>query len=422
MLKELFKKDKANINVVILMAGTVISQLVPILVSPILTRYFTPEDFGLFGLYFSISMVLSIPVTGRYEFAIMLPKEDEDAINILSLSALIAFVFSFLLFVVLYFFHVPILSLINSESIGNWYLLLAPTVLLIGLYQSLNYWFNRKGDYLNLTYSRVARTSNSSLFSLIFGFTKMVGNGLILADTIGQAIATGFFYYRFLKKYNHFRQQISWTKMKEMAKRYVHFPKYNILSGFLQNASVYAPSILLTSFFGNTVVGFYVLSFRVVSAPGAVIARAFGDVFRQQATEEFNKSGNCKNVFIKTFKKLLILSVIPFILLFFFAPMAFEFIFGSEWRQAGIYTQIMLLMFFLQFTVSPLSNMFIIAEKQGQEMYLQVFLFISVLISFYIGFKIFNSVNACLYLFTFVYSIKYLIEFYLSYKFSLGKK
>lgn len=422
MLKDLFKKDKANINVVILMAGTIVSQLIPILISPLLTRYFTPEEFGVFGLYFSLTMIFSIPVTGRYEYAIMLPKEDNEAVNVLSLSAFLALLFSVFLFIVLLFFHQPILSVLNSEAIGDSYFILAPTVLLIGLYQALNYWFNRKGDYLNLSYSRVARNTNSAVFGLFFGFTKIINNGLILADTIGQAIATGFFYYRFLKKYNEERKHISWIKMKEMAIRYKHFPKYNILSGFMQNASVHAPAIFLTSFFGNTVVGYYVLSYRIVSAPGSVIARAFGDVFRQQATEEYNKMGNCKILFMKTLKKLLILSVIPFLLLFFLAPTAFEIIFGNEWRLAGVYTQILLLMFFLQFTISPLSNMFIIAEKQDYEMYLQFFLLILVVLSFVIGYKIFNSSEACLYLFTFAYSIKYIIELYLSYQFCLGNK
>ena len=79
MLKHLKPKSEFGRNVLTLMTGTTIAQAIPIAISPILTRIYTPEDFGVFALYISISTIFAVIVTGRYELAIMLPKKNKDA-------------------------------------------------------------------------------------------------------------------------------------------------------------------------------------------------------------------------------------------------------------------------------------------------------------------------------------------------------
>jgi O-antigen/teichoic acid export membrane protein len=125
---------------------------------------------------------------------------------------------------------------------------------------------------------------------------------------------------------------------------------------------------------------------------------------------------------MKLFKLLLIIAVIPFILLFFLAPFLFSFIFGPEWRVAGEYTQIMTVMFFLSFVVSPLSNMFIIAEKQKIDLFIQIILFIFVSVSIIVGYNIFKHPKVAILLYSITYCVKYCIELYLSFLFSKGKK
>ena len=69
-------------NILTLMVGTTLSQAVPIAIMPILTRIYTPEDFGLYAIYGAIITILGTIASGRYELAILLPDKDEDAINI----------------------------------------------------------------------------------------------------------------------------------------------------------------------------------------------------------------------------------------------------------------------------------------------------------------------------------------------------
>jgi O-antigen/teichoic acid export membrane protein len=206
------------------------------------------------------------------------------------------------------------------------------------------------------------------------------------------------------------------------AKRYIHFPKFNIISGLLEKASGQAPIFFLSSFFGTSVSGFFSLSQRIIAAPGSLIGASAGDVFRQEASIEFKKTGNCRETFLNLLKMLIIIAIIPFTVLIVFAPFLFSFIFGSEWRIAGEYAQIMTFMFFLSFIVSPLSNMFIIAEKQKIDLIIQIFLFILVSVSFIIGYNLFKHPKVAIILYSVTYCVKYCLELYLSFRFSCGLK
>jgi O-antigen/teichoic acid export membrane protein len=188
----------------------------------------------------------------------------------------------------------------------------------------------------------------------------------------------------------------------------------------LEKGSGQIPVLLLSAFFGSAVTGFFSLSQRVIAAPEGLISVSVGDVFRQQASVEYQKTGNCRKTFIKLFKILVLVSIIPFAILGFAAPVLFEVIFGSQWEVAGGYVQIMTIMFFLSFIVSPLSSMFIIAEKQKLDLIIQLFHFIFICLSFFAGYRFFKKPEAAILLYTITYSIKYLFEFYLSYRFSGG--
>ena len=90
MIRKLVPKSKFSKNVITLITGTALAQAVPIAITPILTRLYTPEDFGVFAVYMALSSILVVLVTGRYELAIVVPQKDEDAINIVALSVVLS--------------------------------------------------------------------------------------------------------------------------------------------------------------------------------------------------------------------------------------------------------------------------------------------------------------------------------------------
>jgi O-antigen/teichoic acid export membrane protein len=420
MLKRIFASSFHQ-NIVVLMMGTVLSQAVPIALSPILTRLYSPEDFGVFALYFSLSMILSVIVTGRYEMAIILPKEHSDALSVTKLAMLISVSVSLVLFIILLIFNNEIAHMLGNEAIGKYLLFLPLTIMIVGIYQSLNYLSFRHEEFKALAFSRFARAFNTTGFSLGMGYFKF-SKGLIVGDVIGQAIATVFIFFRCNRITGLTSEKISFEKLKAQAIRYKHFPIFNVPSGLLEKSSGQVPIIILTRFFGNAFVGQFSLSQRVISAPSTVIAAAVGDVFRQQAIKLFIQNGSCRDLFVRTLKNLFLLALVPFTILFIFSPPLFAFVFGEQWHVAGEYAQIMTPMFFLQFFVSPLSNMFYVAEMQQVDLVIQISLFVSLCSVLFIGFYFFKSSVVAISLFTTVYCIKYIIELILSYKFSLGNK
>src|SRR5450759_1161965 len=117
-------------NVLTLMTGTTIAQAILITIAPILTRIYKPEDFGIFALYMAIVSMIAIIATGRYELAIMLPENDDDAINIVCLSVCIVFFISFMTLIVIWLFNAQITKLMGSDKLSIWIYLIPISVLL----------------------------------------------------------------------------------------------------------------------------------------------------------------------------------------------------------------------------------------------------------------------------------------------------
>lgn len=162
MLKHLKPKSEFGRNVLTLMTGTTIAQAIPIAISPILTRIYTPEDFGVFALYISISTIFAVIVTGRYELAIMLPKKNKDAVLLVQLSIMITLFIAITTLIIVIFFNVEITQLLGNPSISKWLYFIPLSICLTGFYQSLHYWNNRKKKYNNLVLSRISKSAITS--------------------------------------------------------------------------------------------------------------------------------------------------------------------------------------------------------------------------------------------------------------------
>ena len=88
------------------MSGTVISQIIAILVSPILTRIYSPDDYGVFGVYASIVGIVGVIITLKFEAAILLPKDNGKAIRLKNLTQRIVLIGSLLSLIILVIFFI----------------------------------------------------------------------------------------------------------------------------------------------------------------------------------------------------------------------------------------------------------------------------------------------------------------------------
>lgn len=420
-MRRVLPKSKYARNVLTLMTGTSLAQAIPIAISPILTRLYTPEDFGMLGMYLAMVSILAIVATGRYELAILLPKNDRDALNVLALSASLSVVFSIFLLILVIAFGEKIAFLLGDPYLSKWLFWVPASVLLVGFYQSLNYWSNRKGQYKRLAVSRTFQSGGSSATQVTAGFMSLGAIGLIAGQLAGQVVSSAVLAQQITKEDNGMLKQVAKKRMHALAKKYKDFPKFLIAAHGFNVAASQMPIMLLSIFFNTSIAGFYMLTQRVMGAPTTLIAGAIGDVFRKEASQEYRSTGNCIKVYTNTLKRLLMLSLIPSLIFFFVAPELFAYVFGAAWREAGVYAQILTPVFFLRFVSSPLSVMFLIAEKQGLDLMWQVMLFFLASISLVIG-SYYNNVYLSVGLFSASYSLMSLMNIILSFKMALGIK
>ena len=383
-------------NVLTLMTGTTIAQLIPLLLTPVLTRLFSPEEFGLFAFYLSLITFLGVISAGRYEQAIVLPKEDKEAVNILVLSLFILLAFVSVLIISLLLFGSYIESLIDIPVIHYWLWFIPLGVLLSTIYRIFTFWSNRKKRFRGTSFSVMSQSSGrasvqlggglekfsvlsdgtniGSFFKTVFNKAYLVPAGvssfgissLILSYFIGFFFGSIVLVVPFLRKDRGMLKFVSKSEMKRQAKIYEKFPKissFHALGDEFKNVGVTSTILFM---FGDVLLGFYSMTYRILRAPLSVIGNSFGQVFFQKAAEMHANEENYVPLITKTVQKLTIIAAPIFVTILLFGPDLFEFVLGEKWRLAGVYAQYLTPWLFLSFIVAPVQQVAVILNKQGE--------------------------------------------------------
>lgn len=414
----LFKSEYSK-NVLTLMTGTTIAQAIPIAVTPILTRIYSPNDFGIFALFLAITAITGAISNAQYEQAIVLPIKDEDSFNLVALGIAIAIGFSLFLFLIIILFKIQISIFLGNEQIASFLFLVPLSTLLVGIYNSLNFFNIRKKQFKNIATSQVTRSGSLVVSQVLIGLIALGPLGLIVGQIISY-LSGNVMLFKTLKS-NYKRGYISKEKIKKQAKVYKKFPFYSLPAILLNSINLNVVNFLISSIFSVTTLGFYSLTQRIIGIPSRVIGSSIGQVYLQQASESYRKNGNTEKIFLKTFKKLTYLSVPIFIVLYFIAEPVFAFVFGEEWRISGVYAKILIPLAAVRFVSSSLSNTLVVHQKQQLLLFINILLLTATILIFSYG-KL-NDVTFKLILnnYTLILSCIYLLLLFFSWKISTNK-
>ncbi|SDM56480.1 oligosaccharide flippase family protein [Sediminibacillus halophilus] len=415
---EIFKrvfKNKSNKNIFTLLVGTGTAQAIPVLASLILTRLYTPEEYGLFAVFTSIVTMLATVVTLRYELAILVPKKEQDAINITVLSIISTIIISVILFVFLIIFKNHLLKLLNITDLGNWLYLVPLTLLFMGIYNSLNYLATRVGIFKVISKSRIYQTLSGSLSQVVLGLTHLGVGGLIIGSSVTNFMGNIKLFSNVYKSNTKEFKNISIAELKILAKKYSDYPKYGVPSSIFNNASIQLMSFIIPIFYSATLLGFYSLSQRIVITPMRVIGSAISQVFLNEASKELKERNTVEKSFMSTLKKLIIIAFPLYSVLFFSIEDIITFAFGTKWQPAGEITKILVLLLFFRFVVNPLSNVLNLYEKQKIVLLWQISLVCltigSLALSKILGLDFYSFLK----LYVFLLSVNYVIMFFICY-------
>lgn len=373
-------------DVMKLVTGTTFAQVITILASPVLTRLYGPEAFGLLAIFTSITSIIGVIACMRYELAIMLPKDDREAANVLGLCLLCAVLVSLLTIPCIYFGGDVLLSLLKAPNLAP-YLILIPLIVFIGgVFLALNYWNSRTKLFGRLSIAQVISSLSGTGTKLGAGFGGYAtAGGLIGGNLVGSSVSTVVLGWQIWRD-DHvlLHENISGKEMLVALKRYKKFPLIESNSALLNTISWQLPAFLLATFFSPVVVGYYSLGFVMLQLPMSLIGGAIAQVFYQRASEA-DRDGNLAALAENVFHVLLTLSMFSMLLLAVVGKDLFLVVFGEAWGEAGVYAQILSIWGIFWFISSPLSTIIAVREKLTLGLNITILNFITRLVSLVIG-------------------------------------
>lgn len=377
-----------------LVVGSGIAQAVTFLISPLLTRLYTPEDLGLFTFFISIVGLFALIATLRYELAIIFCKEDKDAINVASLSVFIAFALSVLLFILVVLYRVFLTGLFPvSPLLTRWFFLLPVLVFLLGLGNIFQNLLIRTKQFRNLSAGRIVNSLGNNLTALLFGLMSFGAWGLMIGNLTGTFVFVLFLGF-WLSRSGHLNtRNYDRSSLFVLAKKYKALPASNALQSILEAMQNYGIIYLAKVFFSSSVVGFYALSIRVLQAPLWLLGNAISQVYIKDASERFNKNESLEELLSKTIKLAAMVALPVLIILLTCGPWLFALVFGKAWREGGVYAQILAPWMFFDFIRYSIAQSPLIVGRTRSMFHISIFGNIIMITCFCIGGFVFHDVK-----------------------------
>lgn len=364
------KENSLFKNFLTMFTGTVLAQVVTVMMSPVLSRLYSPEDFGLLALYVALCGVCVIFATGNYEMCILLPKYNKAAYHIVIVAVFCSISFCSLLLLGALFYHEEILLFLNNDNFSVWLYILPFGVFITSLVNIFTYWSNRNKLYFIMSKVTIIRSIATVTINVICGVLALFSGGLIIGTFVG-----GF--SGFLKLFKTFRsmtKQFTFSPKISIlyAKKYKKFPLFNMWAMQMNNISGILPIFILGWYFSSEIVGLYSMAYRCTSLPMGVIGSSIGSVYLQRCSELRENRKTIAELTYKIFSKLVIIASVPFSILFAFGDLVFVFVLGDSWKIAGEYASLLSPWLALVFVCSPLSSLMIVLEKQKQNFCFQL--------------------------------------------------
>lgn len=340
---------------IVLASGTALAQAVPALVSPILTRMYSPSDFGLLAVFMAMVSTFTPAICGRYEVAMVLPKSNIHGQHLFGIAVYFALIISIMIFVVFILTGDRILTLLHAENLQGWIFFVPVVLFLTGLFNTASYFSNRQKKYKLLSQSKITQALTVASVSIILGLLEIGFIGLLLGYLLGLLLATIFLIYKNQGELS--RRVMHWGRQKKLLLyRYRHYPLYNGTTGFLNGLTLSLPVFFLSHYFPESIVGYFALVVRVSRAPVSFISASVSQIHLKKVVDLANERKAITPYLLKLTFVLVAVVLVPSLVIIFWAPEVFAVVFGGEWAEAGRYAQILMPAIAVSFVASTLST------------------------------------------------------------------
>lgn len=413
-----FLKDALSLS-----GGTAIAQVITFITLPILTRLYTPEDFGILALYIAISSMLSIFATLKIEQVIMLPESDEDALNSLLALFLISLLLSVFILLLILFINNYSSQWEHKPELGIWLYFIPLSVFLFSAYQGLRFWLMRHKMFKLISISLISAIVTGSIISITIGFLYkhlFIGSAGLLMGYLFEGMTRPLIMLLGINTHGMFVKE---NRLKEVYVSIIRYKKLILtllvshgISAFYSRALIMAIEIL----YGPAILGYFSMAQKIISAPPALISNALGDVFRQRASVFWREEGNFSVLFRKTVLLSSVIGIPLYALGIMIAPDLFMIFLGDEWRIAGQYASIIMVSGLLAFIATPVDKGAIIVGAYRYIFNWHLVRLLLYLLSIFLVAEINIDFIYLLYLIVLVDVCMWLVDCLYEYRFSKG--
>ncbi len=360
-------------NVIKLTSGSFFGQLVFISTTPVITRIYDPEVFGLFAIYSAIVRLISGISSLRYEMAILIAEHEEDVKHLVFISSVFVVFVCFLSYIIISAIDFLMGFIVDIGVINSHKLFVCLGIFFTGMINVLVSLETKNGQFRSIALFKLIKPLSTSIVNIIYGIIiKSSSLGLIIGDLIGSFLGLLYLIFKSIKDIkSKSLSDLSKIRTLYLLKRYKSFPLFGTFSVLVNSIMIHLPIIIISNFQTPLIVGFYALSNRVLQMPMAFFNFGLSQVFLKNASD--NKSNSLiTSLVTKTLIRLFMVSIFPIFVVLIIGEDIFSFTFGEKWVMAGKYLQILSLWAFSAFLVQPLSQLVNVYEKQKEALIINI--------------------------------------------------
>ncbi len=352
-------------SVLTVAGGTAIGQGVLVAASPVLTRLYGPQEFGTLAAYMAIVAVVGGIGSLRYELAVVMADDEEQAAGVVGLCLLLVALTTLVTGVVLGVGSDAIAGWVSAPQLASSMWIVALGTGVLGVQQVLTAWSSRASAYRTLGLAKAGDGVTKAVGQVGLGFASFGSVGLLVGDVLGRVVGTAMLLAGGWRAALRSLGRVRWSMIVAMAARYRDFPRWSTPGVLMNSAGLQAPALLLASFWGLEVAGVFALGQRVIAMPMALLGQAAAQVHLGHAGRLAREDPRAlQRQFARATWQLVGLGAVPIVGLALVGPWLFGLVFGPEWTEAGVYVRIFAIAFALQFVVAPLSSTLNVLEHQ----------------------------------------------------------
>lgn len=374
-------------KVIKLASGNAAGQAIMIAASPILTRLYSPADFGVFAVYLSIISIALVITSFRMETALVIPLDNQEATDLLAVCLVLVLATTVVSCMIVWFAQDLVLGWMREPRLRPYLWVVPFSILGGGIYQTYNYWCIRKQGFARIGRTRVTQSIAKMALQIFGGLAKVGPIGLLVGDTIGRAYGTQSLVSLEWQKDLANLRNVTWANMLRVLVRYRNFPLISCGAALINSFNLQLPALLLAIYFSPAAAGCFVLAQRLY----VILIVIFGDSVGQVYLSEFAKiprSGHHEMLFLlkRTIRKLFLINFPIIMLMALVGYFLFPYIFGKAWKESAAYLVALVPMSLAQISCASVGGTLVILERQDLLFYREIIRALLVVSAVFLGY------------------------------------